>query len=335
MVAFEKYFDPEKPTVREIKEKHGSRIRDYSTHKGMSGRDVADAIASLPHDYALILPLPENKDNYYDAGAVFCKGKKQIPLDTPSRFKKFGPEINIIGYKTAMKDIRENKLTIKKAFRQAFASSETKERLLSYLHRGFGWWDVATKTHRIIPFDVPPEGQMYFDLYKKKMSIDYQLADSFASIPSFSKEEKYKTKIWVLPVTDEYLIEWTKMTWDCNCEDSMFKEARSKIKIGDEYDIIFKYSNSETPMCRHIWANILKSEEHSKTDNKPFRIEYLKPKGDMRKHWGTIKTRLILAKADPGGKIRHMRRPLKAETSPLCGYVMGYCGIGELYDLDE
>ena len=296
----------------------------------LTGSDIADMILELKHNTALVLP----DRNYYggqpykhrDTGTI-------IPLDTPARFRKFGPQIDLVKSGTTIGETKERKTTPRKAFRQ-LGEEGTRETLRSDMYRGLGFWSPRARRHNIIWFDVLAEGQAYLDFFQNEFKTRYQFADAYHYIPSFKQTGGTRiTQLKVLPVTErngEYFVEWLEEHAQCNCADVFFMGSKSKKKTGDRFEGFHKYANPEQEICRHNWAQrILAEREAEKNPERPRPlVKWPKATGFMEP-WRKAKMQVYIREGSG------LRRPLKAEVGIFCQYMLGTLTPDEAFDLSE
>lgn len=329
-MVYEEFFDPERPGITEIRNSYKGRFIDLNDYDGLKDEDVVYAVMEAGNKGRGLI-IPEVYCFWDRDSEVGIKGNR-VRLDSALRFKKYGPEINLTTSGTSIREIKERGITPRKLFREMLGDSVVRERLLNGSYRGIGYWDPRKRTHRIIPFDVPVEGQKFLDFHGKEMGISYQYADCYITVPSLSRgDREYIITIRVLPVTEldeEYLVEWFMTESPCGCEDSFFKTIRGK--EDDLLKTLFKYSNPEYSHCRHFWGALQAAYDRSKKDPKakPFLVEFPRATG-LVNPWYTLKTRTVI------GNENRARRPLKTEIGIMCGKIIGYCGPEEMFDLEE
>jgi len=335
----EEYFNRDLPRVTTIEERYEEKfidLRDTFFDNGkLTNKDVAEAIiTAAKHDKGLIIP---NGYKFWNRSNV-CKqvynkkhlGIDSVPLDTPIRFKRFGPEINITPSGISRAKLKNERMTPRNAFRNTFIRDDVKERLLSEAHRGWGYWGGAH--HRIVPFGAVYEGHLFREYYGDDIDIKYQFADSRQDIPSRSEEDKYKTKFLVLPVTsadDEYFVEWTKMEFEHVCEDVAIRSMQTKKRSGREYENVHKYANTEMQFDAHIYGALELIEDVSGNYGKPVLVKF--PRARRISPFDVLTRRTIIEDGTT------LRRPIKLEIDIGLGYVLGHpdMKVEKLYDLEE
>ena len=331
--ALKDLFDHKHPEVTALTDRYRGRTVDYSDERGMTGRDIADAILSCPPSKLLILP---DRD-YWDRGLAYRHRQTGIEIlyDTPARFRKFADSVDIVKSNARLRDIREQQLTPREAFME-LGTDENRERLLAGNVRGIGWWSPRARRHNIVWFDVPAEGQKYGEFLKKEFSVDYLFSDAYMEVPSFSNiDEGYITPLRVLPVTargGECFIEWLETIAQCDCKDAFFMGASSKKYEArhDEFEALYRYTNPEQAVCRHNWAQRrLVYRASRERGEKPLQFDLPGARG-LLGFWHVAKTRTLIRK----GKKGH-RRPLKTEIGIWCGHAIGYAGPEAMFDLSE
>jgi len=317
-------FDHRHPTAKQIQERY--KPRDLSEMAGLTRADIADAILHLTPGHYLILPeLGWENDVYSNPFRRFS-----VPLDTPARFRKFAPEIDVVKSGITLKKIRERQLTPRSAFR-ALEQPEVREKLRKGNYRGVGWWSPRSRRHNILWFDVLAEGQEYARMFEDDFDTEYLFADAYQHVPSFSREDRvYITPLKVLPVTPgQACIEWLETFAQCGCEDSFYMGAKTKKKADDAYEALYKYVNPEQIICRHNWAQRKLVEKASREGRTPLRLLLEWPNATgLLNYWLTLKTKTLI-------RGRRLRRPLKTEINILCGNGIGYAGVSYMLDLSE
>ncbi|MBM3303950.1 MAG: hypothetical protein FJY76_02545 [Candidatus Aenigmarchaeota archaeon] len=321
------YFDTNLPTVGEIRERYRNPV-DLRAYDRLSDRDVADAIMKADRR-GLIIPDEHGRYQIWDRSAVAISRGRTLPLDTALRFKRFGPEVDLTRYGTTQTEIRERRLTPRKAMREVLGNSGAREKLLNGACRGVGYWDPRTKTHSIISFDVFPEAFFFERFYGDRMDFDYLFADGYVHVPSVSGEPDYRITLRVFPSTDDFLIEWLMTQANCECKDQFHRGARGKEKY-DGFESIFKYSKPERVWCKHTLSALHRAEKlsHKRSDTPPFRVSYPEPTGIINPFY-TLKTKTIVVCGN------RARRPLKVEDGVLLGKVTGLEGPERMFDLSE
>jgi len=322
-------FDHMYPSVGRAKEKY--TFIDKSEYKGLTRNDIADAVLNLKHNEALIIPA-----GMYWGNETFRHKKSgtEIPIDSPARFRKFGPQIDIVKSDVTIREIKDKKLTPRNVFKQVLSDSETREKLKNGNYRGIGFWSPRSRRHNIIWFDVLAEGQKYLDTFNKEFGTGYQFADAYQYVPSFQQIEGVRTTpLKVLPVTErdgEFYVEWLEEYAQCSCADAFFMGARGKKKIDHKFEGIYKYMNPEQIICRHNWAQrILAEKEPEKNpDAKPLLVKLPKATGFLEP-WRKTKMQVYI-RYEKG-----LRRPYKAEITAGCGNFLGILEPDYAFDLSE
>jgi len=323
-------FDVDRPTVSEIRERHPNPL-DLNLYEGVTDEDVADAILTRGRERGVIIP---REYRFWDREAVVKQRGKRLPLNIPQRFRRYGPDVCISKYYTRQKDMKEDRITPRKAFGSLGSYGHE---LLHGAYRGIGYWNPRSRTHKLIPFDVPVEGQAFRKLFEDEINIRYQHGDCYVEVPSLSRAgREYIFRLSVLPVTgrkSEFFVEWLMTRGECGCEDASFRGMRGKIRQDEEPDAyagVFKYANPEFQWCRHSWGALEAAQENSFIDPKakPFRVKFPEATG-LKEPWYVFKTRTLI------GDQKRARRPSKAETLIMCGKIIGCMGLGEAFDLSE
>jgi hypothetical protein len=331
------WFDPYYPSPRIINEKYKGRIVDLTGKKGITRENVLYAIVTLKSNQALIIP----DLNYYDIGSTYEDRKRSlsVPINSASRFRKFGKQIDLVKSNTRIRDIKEQGLTMREAFKEIFSNKEIKKMLVNENYRGIGYWSPRSRRHNIIWFYVPAEGLIYARMFKDEFDTSYLYADAYQESPSYSRLDRtYISPLRVLPVTEEdneYCVEcWETVTW-CGCEDAFYmgmskSKKKREFKLDelkpDMFEAVYKYINPEQAICKHNYAQRLIAEEESIKSSKAKNILAKMPKATgLIRHMYAMNSRVLISG----------RRPLKAELTSIGGGLHGYCNIEELYDLSE
>ena len=335
-MKFPEYFDPRKPTVPEIREHYGSRFIDLTTYRALTHENVAEGVMEASRKgWGVVMPEGPGVYQFWDRGATVNVKGRYIPLDSALRFMKFGPSVDITRRSTTATQLREGKMTPRKLFREALGSADAKEMLLKGSYRGIGWWDPKGHAHRLLPFDVPAEGEKFADFYGDEMRFGYQHADAYVTVPSLSRGEdrEYVVTMRVLPVTlqnDAYLHEWAMTEIPCGCEDRFFRGAAGQLKA-DPIRNVYKYAIPEEPFCRHGWGSLAAAQKRGDKgpEAEKFRVKFPTVRGLMAP-WYVLSTATIIK---PQGKPE--RRPLKTEVRIQLGRQLGYMGPEYMFDLTE
>jgi hypothetical protein len=322
------HFDHRHPSPKRIKESY-TRFVDLRDKNGLIWDDISDAVSGLKPGYGLWLP----EGDCWDRAAVYRDRKTgvEVPLDTPQRFRKFGPQIDVVKSGTTLRRIREERITLRSAFREVLGDPAVREAMRERSFRGIGFWSPRSRRHNIVWFDVPVEGQRYAEMFGDEFQTGYLFADAYQSTPSFSRlDRSYITPLRVLPVTEmdgTYYIEGLETVAVCGCEDAFHTGSGGKKKVHDDFEAVFKYANPEQVICRHNWAQRGIAEKLSREQEGAKQILVQQPRATgLVNPWYNLKTRTLIGKG---------RRPLKAEIGVYLGHVIGYMGPEESFDLSE
>lgn len=226
---FREYFDPDLPTVSEIKGRYG-RILDLREYEDLNDGCVVDAILN-EDKRGLIIPdmsLTDGEYRLWDRSATVKSGGRLLPLRSALQFKRYGPEVDLTAYKTTQSEIRDAKLTPRKAFRGILGDNDVREALLYGAFRGVGWWDPTTHMHRITSFDVFPEAELFEQVYGDGIDFNFILADGHVDVPSFGGEDGYVVTLKVFPVTNDCHVEWLMTQANCGCRDQFQRSAKGR-----------------------------------------------------------------------------------------------------------
>jgi len=311
------YFDPSYPPVAQIKNRFGDRFVDLNKFNGLTTRDLVDAFLNRKHGYGLIIP---RNYQFWDKNETWKNFKNdEIKLSSASKFNKFGPEANL----------NRSSMTIREANEKNFlpipAILETAKGMdIDISYRGIGYWGIREKKHRLIPFDVLTKGHAFYRTYGECIKIDYQHGDPHCSAPSASRKDKrYHILLRPTPTVNEHNVLWTDMHGDCGCEDSMFREDRSKYKTleSDIFHDTFKYSKDEFVWCKHTYACYKKAVEESKKPEKSLISVDMFPFSNVLMNvWLTLENYTIIA--DENG--RTAVRPSETKIRIALGKTISY-----------
>ena len=335
-MKFPEYFDPKAPSVADIMTKYAGRFYDCSTYRGLTHENAADALMHASRrGYGLILPEGPGAYQFWDRGKIVRVKGQDIQLNSALRFMKFGPSLDITKRGTTSKRMRDEKLTPRKLFKEVLGSDINRERLLNGSYRGIGWWDPKAKKHRLLPLDVPAEGEKFRDFHSKWIRYAYQHADAYVTVPSVSRDgREYIVTLRVLPISADGGIqynEWAMTESPCGCKDRFFRGAAGQAKIDEEAMNIYKYAVPEEPFCRHGWGALMATQERGEKykNAEPFQVKFPIVKGLMGP-WYVLSTATIIK---PVGK--RARRPLKTEVRIQLGRAIGHAGPDYMFDLIE
>jgi hypothetical protein len=340
------FFDTEHgPSAAEIRKNYRNCL-DLTTYKNLTHGDVADAVLETASrdSWRLKIPsyAPEEPGRYLfwdKEEQIYARGgKRYVPLDTPGRFNKFGPEINLTKRSTTMKELVEDRLTPKKLMKVYMESKENRELMSEGSWRGLGWWDPVSHEHKLLPMDVMIEGEKFAKDYGKEVVFNHQHGDTFVSnVPSLTrKDRKYGVIIRMLPVTaenDAFCQEWTRTESFIASEDFYHRTAGGKKKEGDEYAGLYKFSNKERTFSLHTWGCLLLAAERSRKDGsiKKILIDYpVTNKSSMWNVWYALGNKTTVAGYDGSEE-----RPDKTEARVILPWVVSKLGGNAAFDLTE
>ena len=342
LVKSDLYFKNRGYGVSDIRSIYSDFI-DLSDKYGLTNEDVFDAIMDASYkDIGIIIPefVKKRRRNsqprpyFWDRTQTKTMNGKVVPLDTATRFMKFGPAIDLTRASTTQKEILEYELTPRKAFRD-LDESKNKRRLKNGAFRGIGWWDPKRKKHKLLPFEVPVEGEEFYKRFADEMVFKNLRSDALIEVPSISRYMKkdYTVIMRVLPVTEgKYYHEWLMTDVIDGCEGRFFSSGSGKKYENGEFIDIYKYASPEDAYCRHSWGALLAAEEKSRI--KPgaltFRVSYPRTKEEYRESWKTLNLKTIV-RLHNGRE----RRPNKTEARIQLGRNMGFLGAEGAFDLSE
>lgn len=337
MMDWIEYFSPDHPPVADIRRRYIDRHFDLTKYDGITHENVADAIMNASNKgYGVVIPEGRGTYQFWDRDKVVSVQGEKIQLNSALRFMKFGHSMDLTKRRTSARVLREEKLTPKKLFKQVLGSEENRKKLLKGSYRGIGWYDPKSKTHRLLPFDVPAEGEKFRDFHRKQMQFSYQQADAYVTVPSLGKEgvDDYVITLKVLPITrenDAHYHEWPMTNSPCGCKDRFFRGAAGQLRADSKIQNLYKYAIPEEPLCRHGYGALQEAQKRGKRlKNAPsFLTEFPTVKGLMGP-WYVLSTATIIEPIQG-----RSRRPLKTEIRIQLGRLIGYMGPEYMFDLKE
>jgi hypothetical protein len=311
------YFDPSYPSVAQIQDRFRDKFIDLNRFNGLTSRDLADAFLNRKSGYGLIIP---RSYQFWDKSETWKNFKNdEIKLSSALKFNKFGPEANLNRSNMTIREANENNFLPIPAILEAARGMD-----IDISYRGFGYWGIREKKHRLIPFDVLTKGYAFYRTHGYDIKIDYQHGDPHCSAPSASRKDKrYHILLRPTPTTNEPNILWTDMHGDCGCEDSMFREDRSKYKTleSDIFHDTFKYSKDEFVWCKHTYACYRKAVEESKKLGKSLICVDMFPFNHVLMNaWMTLENYTIIA----DGNGEHAVRPSETKIRIALGKIISY-----------
>ncbi|MBN1897089.1 MAG: hypothetical protein JW789_05230 [Candidatus Aenigmarchaeota archaeon] len=342
LVKSDLYFRTECYGVSDIRSRYSGSI-DLYDKKGIINDDVCDAILEASHKDASVI-IPEHVESRYSGAPsrpyfwnrseIRKIDGQKVPMDTALRFMKFGPQIDLTLKSTTLRDIKDYNLTPRNAFRELDVEKK-REALKKGSYRGIGWWDPKRKKHKLLPFEVPVEGEAFNERFSDEMIFEKLRSDAMVKVPSISRYMKkdYVVIMRVLPVTDgKYIHEWLMTDVFDGCEGRFYNESGGKKFDGAGFVDLYKYASPEDVYCRHCWGALLAAEEksHRDADVPPFRLSYPRVTEDLRDAWKTLNMKTIVK--SPGGR---ERRPQKTEARIQLGRIIGFLGANGSFDLTE
>lgn len=276
-----------------------------------------------------------------------------VQMKSPLQFMKHGLHVNLFSSRTTAHDLREGKITPRKAFENRFGDSRVKERILERAacgtsYRGWGWWNPFNRTHVFVPFIVPAEGHLLSKLLdeerrraergdedpEKSMRVTYEAGDFIAEVPSISMDHYYLIPVTPMPVGDDFYTEWVQLDPRCNCEWSDYRHLRSRrLRAGtDGWELMQKFRNPEVGYCFHGWAALEASENYSGRARIGLKARFPRPTR-ISNELETLSTRTLVVSGS--GKTRRKRRPTKTEINIILGWLHAYKPPEWLYDIHE
>lgn len=330
-----------------IRALYGGNFKDLTRYDNLTNADVCEALLDaglkgsglIIPDYLITDGNPHDAGKYFwDRGDNFRVRGKDMPGNYALRFMRFAPHADLTRRRTTLREIKEGRYTPRKLFREVLGNEETRQELLNGSYRGIGWWDPKTKKHRILPFEVPVEGEEFARLFGDEMKFEHQRSDAVMTVPSISRylNRLYQVKLRVLPVTsdgDAFLHEWLMTEATDGCEDRFYRETAGKVSEGGSMKDIYRYASPEDAYCRHGWGALLKAEErsHGTAPNVvPFKVVYPRVREPLNYAWKALNNGTIV-KGVRGGE----RRPIKTDARIQLGRVIGYLGAEQSFYLDE
>ncbi len=335
-------------TVRDVRARHGREFIDLSSYNGLTNKDVCEALQSAADlgTTGIIIPdyrisgtgeLYGNGTYFWDKGGKFKVKGNELDARYRLRFMRFGDHIDLTKSNTTLRQIRDGGYTPRKLFKDVLGDGENRVKLLEGSYRGIGWWDPKSRKHKLLPFDVPVEGEEFMRMFGGEMRFKHQRADAKVTVPSVSRKyeghEGYMVIIRVLPVTAEngaFHHEWLMTEVVDGCEDRFYRAISGKAYQEGEMKDVYRYAKPEDALCRHGWGSLLKAEERSVKAGKPFLLSYPRVKDAQRNVYRTLNLSTIV-KGINGGE----RRPTKTEAGIQMGRHLGFVGPEEFFDLIE
>jgi hypothetical protein len=338
------FFDVGYPTVAQIRERYKDRVIDLNHETTLTRQNVALAIKEAAEKNAMLY-IPASFPAW--EGLTFSKkelGKEvSIKVDTPYRFKKFGPEVNINTTRMGVNESRE--FDFMGTFHRAISNADARAEMLKGT-RGIGYWRPRQKDHVIMMWYLFPQGYGFANQKKLggRAKVKSRLADAKVEVPSFSNIDSssgrvrrfYEIDVLTLPVHVEdgfFRQELLQTEWrGARCPDVSYRETKGTVSEDPAIIAMSKYSRPEHVICKHIYTAeflLFKQKEPDKPNVLAFR--YPVPTLLNSKIFRTLKTGAIRGSPDRGGKRRKLTM---AEISSFIGMEAGSLKPEEMFHFD-
>jgi hypothetical protein len=307
------YFDSSRPTVTEIKSRVDGNFIDLRKEKPLTTEMVLETFLTA-RGCGVIVP---NTYSFWDRDSTWKIRDEEIKLDTPIKFNKYGPEVNLNTSSMSIKLANETEFLPISAMKE-----KARGMGIEIGYRGFGYFDIRSKQHRLIPFNAIPLGWKFLEAYGREIEVHYQHGDIFCTTLSASREDKSYTFSLRPTATKEKYVLWTQTYGDDGCEDSNFREIRSKRKVNiGEYEHDFKYSRGEIVWCKHkIAAYNLAVKISHMFGKTPILVDMFPMPTGIMNPWYLMKNYTIIVNEDGS----RARRPLNTEINTMLGRLMAY-----------
>lgn len=338
------YFDVGYPTIAEIRGRYGYRFIDLNQETGLTRENAALAIKEAAEKSALLY-IP----NSFPAWEAQAFSKKEfgrnvrIEINTPYRFKKFGPEVNINRTRIGVDESRE--FDFMEAFHRAISDTETREEMLKGT-RGIGYWRPRQKDHVIMMWYLFPQGYGFANQKKLggRAKVKNRLADAKVEVPSFSNIDLssgkvrrfYEIDVLTLPVHMEdgfFRQELLQTEWrGARCPDVSYRETKGMIREDPDIIAMGKYSRPEHVICKHIYtAELVLFKRKEPGEPAVLAFRYPVPTLLNSKIFRTLKMGTIRGSPGRGGKRRKLTM---AEISSFIGMEAGTLKPEEMFHFD-
>jgi hypothetical protein len=326
-ISLSTYFDSRKPDVSWIKGYCRDFI-DLNKEIVYSRGDIIEAVfeAGKRRGIGVIIPADFK---FWDTEETFRPKYVdgiEIPLDSPLRFKKFGPQIDL--KRKGVTYIKEH------GFKEIFVETLTDERARKELSqkatRGLGYAGPRTGIRHIIPWGSMIESEYYYELFcnnGERIQIEVRRSGRImAHVPSYGRIRKNTVEFETPPRTmrgNVYRVETFETRGKCSCPDAEFKEEGGKIKQDHLFERFTKYRNPEAVECRHVLSARRKvSDINIFADN--IRIP---PREGLKNFWLALTAKTLV------GTRERAERPLKTDIDILTGNAIASRPVDQLYYL--
>jgi len=329
------FFSYDAPNISEIRKRYDGRFIDLNKETHLDKKTFASALVEAAKTNSALY-VPEDFE-FWDKSKIFYKeiGGEKIALEinTPYRFRKFGPEININNTKMTVEEARRTKFH--EAIYKSLSDTESRKSMLEGT-RGMGWWRPRQKDHVIVPWHVLAEGFIYANQPKLggTSKILYVSGDARIKVPSTSSRRKlYDIYILTLPATSierERNLDMFQTSWKGDaCEDVIYREMGWKFPDEKpEILSIIKYSRPEQVICKHSYTAEWKACEQLEKNGLSAEFRYPYPQRLFGNVYNTLKRKTII------GDEKHGKRPAKSMIAPACGMAIGLEGPDQMFIFD-
>lgn len=316
-------FHSDYPQITTIRERYKKFI-DLNREAHLTKESVAGGIIeAAKNNTALYIPPDYPFWNQNETfSKTFGNEKVVLKMETPYRFRKFGPEININTTKMGVGAARET--DFKEAMYKKLSEKESREQMLEGT-RGMGWWRPRQKDHVLVPWHVFVEGFLYANQPKLggKSKVITMTTDVRVQVPSLRPHKVYDVYILTLPMheeNNEYRLELFQTTWKGDaCEDVIYREMSGKVFEKEPRIIaVAKYSRPEQVICKHSYAAEWKAFENAERRGLPMKsFRHPVPHRLFTKVYNTLKRKTII------GDEKRGERPTKTMITSACGTAIG------------
>ena len=327
------YFDSRKPDVSWIKS-YCKDFIDLNRETRVYRDTVVDAVFEASNLPGVGVIIPSDFE-FWDNGKKFKPRyvkEVEIPLNSPLRFKKYGPQIDL--EKKNIAYIKEH--GFKEIFAETLNDEKVRKRLKNTSTRGLGYFGPRTGFHHIIPWGSMVESEYYYEIFcgngdKIRVSIRPSGRIS-ALVPSYGSPSRNRIIFETPPVTQRnnvYRVEALETRGRCSCPDVEFKEEGGKIKLDKytKFERFTKYRDMEIVECRHIRSAERKLCEDEAFKDILFGELRIAPKEKLTKFWLALTVKTLI------GTRKSSERPIKTYIDILTGNAVGSEPLGELYYL--
>ncbi len=323
------YFDSRKPDVGWIKDYCRDFI-DLNKETKLYRDTVVDAVFEASEKKGVGLIIPSDFE-FWDTDKKFKPRYVEgieIPLNSPLRFKKFGPQIDL--KRKTIGHIKNH--GFKEIFEESLYDEKVRKKLAKKATRGLGYFGPRTGIHHIIPWGAIIESEYYYEVFcgnGEKIQVAISRSGRIkVYVPSYGRIRKNTVEFETPPRTlrdNLYRVEIFETRGKCTCPDAEFKEEGGKIKKDEFFERFTKYRNTEAVECRHVLSARRKMNE----DYKHIFIENIRipPTDLLKRFWLTLTMKSLV------GTKGRSERPLKTHIDILTGNAIGSRAPDQLFYL--